>query len=134
MLKFIQSTIVLVFMICCQVATVQAADSSFEAMNPESLNRHTSASSVQSDNVSIYIAAWCPHCRKAKDYLDQLGVQYTVYDIETPTGQEMFEKLNAPGIPIILVGDYRMDGFNAVQLEKVLCEHAVLENCKTVIS
>ncbi|MCS5708167.1 glutaredoxin family protein [Candidatus Berkiella cookevillensis] len=86
------------------------------------------------NEVSIYVASWCSHCRKAKEYLDQLQVTYTLYDIDTPNGQEKFDALHAQGIPIITVGEYRMDGFNAVQLTKVLCQHAVLENCSGAVS
>lgn len=82
-----------------------------------------------SNEVSLYVASWCSHCRKAKEYLDQLKVAYTLYDIDTPNGQEKFDALDAQGIPIITVGKHRMDGFNAAQLTKILCEHAILENC-----
>lgn len=89
---------------------------------------------TENNQVSIYIASWCPHCSKAKDYLDSLNIPYVTYDIETPMGQEKFETLHAQGIPIIVVGDLRMDGFNPIQLEKALCKHSILNNCSSVIS
>lgn len=87
-----------------------------------------------SSEVSIYVASWCPHCRKAKEYLDKLEIAYTLYDIDTPSGQEKFDALHAQGVPVITVGEYRMDGFSAIQLKKVLCEQAVLENCSGALS
>src|SRR5699024_2113415 len=84
--------------------------------------------SKNNNEVSIYIASWCAHCNKVKDYLDNLNVPYIAYDIDTPTGQEKFESLKAQGIPIIVVGDLQIDGFNASQLEKVLCEHTLLND------
>ena len=104
-------------------------------LSPASAATAKLENTIQSSNeVSIYVASWCSHCRKAKEYLDQLNIAYTLYDIDTPNGQEKFDALHAQGIPIITVGEYRMDGFNAVQLTKVLCEHAVLENCSGALS
>ncbi len=80
--------------------------------------------------VSIYMAQWCPHCIKAKDYLNTIGVEYNVYDIETPEGQDKYNALDmAQGVPIITVGQLRMDGFSAQQLNMMLCDSGVITNC-----
>ena len=81
--------------------------------------------------VSIYMAEWCPHCVKAKEYLSSLGIEYNVYDIETPEGQDKYSKLDmAQGVPVITVGQFRMDGFSAQQLDMMLCDSGVLMNCE----
>lgn len=90
--------------------------------------------SKKNNEVSIYIASWCSHCHKVKDYLDNLNIPYITYDIDTPIGQEKFEGLNAQGIPIIVVGNLQIDGFNASELEQALCEYTLLNNCSDTFS
>ena len=36
----------------------------------------------QDNQVIIYSAAWCAYCKTEKEYLDKLGVKYTVRDID----------------------------------------------------
>ena len=41
------------------------------------------------------------------------GIVFTEYDIEKSTkGRRDFESMKGRGVPIILVGDMRMNGFN----------------------
>ncbi|MBF0409752.1 MAG: glutaredoxin family protein [Candidatus Riflebacteria bacterium] len=32
--------------------------------------------------VNVYSVTWCPHCVRAKNYLDQLGIRYVDYDVD----------------------------------------------------
>lgn len=67
--------------------------------------------------VVMYSATWCGVCRKAKAYLQSRGVAFSEYDIETSRkGQEDYRRLRGTGVPIILVGEQRMNGFNAATL------------------
>lgn len=108
---------------CFHITNINAAEST-------TANEFTASNGI----VALYMASWCPHCRKAKDYLDSMNIPYTAYDIETPLGQEKFEALNAPGIPIITVGEVRLEGFNQQQLDKALCEYALMDNCTSTVS
>ena len=36
----------------------------------------------QDNQVIIYSAAWCAYCKTEKEYLDKLGVKYTVRNID----------------------------------------------------
>lgn len=88
------------------------------------------AQNASPNAVSIFVAEWCPHCKKVKTYLDALNVRYNEYDIDTPEGENMYNTLEmAQGIPIITVGHLRMDGFNAEQLDLMLCDSGVLTDC-----
>ena len=63
--------------------------------------------------VVIYTTARCGYCRKAKAYFTSKGVPYQEYDIEhSEKGQRDFKKLKGSGVPIILVGDQRLNGFS----------------------
>lgn len=67
--------------------------------------------------VVMYSAAWCGVCRKAKSFLQARSVPFREYDIETTRkGREDYRRLQGTGVPIILVGEERMNGFNAATL------------------
>lgn len=67
--------------------------------------------------VVMYSAAWCGVCSKAKAFLQSRAVPFREYDIETSRkGREDYRRLQGTGVPIILVGAERMNGFNAAKL------------------
>lgn len=71
--------------------------------------------------VVMLSASWCGVCRRARNWLTQNGVAFTEYDVERDRkGMEEYKRLNGKGVPIILVGDLRMDGFSARALEAML--------------
>jgi glutaredoxin len=71
--------------------------------------------------VRIYTAAWCGYCKRAKAHLSARGVPYQEIDVETTdSGRREFAQLGGRGVPVILVGDRRMDGFDAGGLDAML--------------
>lgn len=73
--------------------------------------------------VVLYSAAWCGVCKKAK------SISYTEYDIaSTRKGREDFRRLNGTGVPIILVGEQRMNGFDATRLQAMLGRDGLSKN------
>ena len=71
--------------------------------------------------VTLYTAEWCGICKNAKAHLRQRGVYFLEYDVEkSDTGKIDYRKLKAKGVPVILVGNQRMNGFNAAKLDKLL--------------
>ncbi len=67
--------------------------------------------------VVMYSAVWCGVCRRAKAFLQSRGVPFSEYDIETSRkGREDYRRLRGAGVPIILVGKERMNGFNSTTL------------------
>ncbi len=77
--------------------------------------------------VKILSTTWCGVCTKAKAYLSQKGVAFREYDVErSDTGKREYKRLNGKGVPIILVGDQRMDGFNRSKLEAMLRKDGLL--------
>lgn len=63
--------------------------------------------------VVVYSASWCGVCRRVKGFLQSKGVSYRDYDVETSRkGREDFRRMNGRSVPIILVGEQRMNGFN----------------------
>jgi len=69
-------------------------------------------SKLGKQSVIMYGAAWCGVCKKAKQYFKKNNIPYKEYDIDKSSkGRRDYKKLNGNGVPIILVGNQRMDGF-----------------------
>jgi glutaredoxin len=72
----------------------------------------SSLSKPVKNSVIMYGAAWCGVCKQAKQYFKQNNIPYKEYDIDKSSkGRRDYKKLNGNGVPIILVGNQRMDGF-----------------------
>ena len=54
--------------------------------------------------ITLYTTRNCPHCRQAKQYLQRRGLRFPALD----------------GVPVIMVGDIRIDGFDRRRLDAVL--------------
>lgn len=72
-------------------------------------------------SVKIYTAEWCGYCRKAKAQLNARGVPLQEVDVEaSESGRREFQQLGGRGVPVILVGERRMNGFDAEALDALL--------------
>ena len=70
--------------------------------------------------VVMYSSSWCGYCRKARDYFNSHNVAFSEYDIETSEkGQQDYEQLGARGVPVILVGEQRLNGFTPAAFESI---------------
>jgi len=59
-----------------------------------------------------------------KEYLSQKNVTYTEYDVaqDKDKAREMVEKSKQMGVPVVMVDDTIVVGFNQAELEKLLAE------------
>lgn len=74
----------------------------------------------RSEQVVMYSASWCGYCNKARSYFNRHGVAFSEYDIETSAkGQQDYARLGAHGVPVILVGNQRLNGFSAEAFESI---------------
>ncbi|WP_295544039.1 glutaredoxin family protein [uncultured Thiohalocapsa sp.] len=63
--------------------------------------------------VVLYSAGNCPHCKRAKAFLQRQGIAYREMDItRNPRARKALERLGARGVPTLLIGDARLDGFD----------------------
>lgn len=70
--------------------------------------------------VIIYTAAWCGVCRQAMDYFKHSRIPYQEYDVEKSSkGRRDYLRLNGSGVPIILVGNQRMNGFSPDRFDQL---------------
>lgn len=77
--------------------------------------------SVSSVKVRMFMTQSCPYCKKAKAFLQQRGIPYDELDIEASgRAKAEYDRLGGKGVPVILVGKQRMDGFDAQRMERML--------------
>ena len=83
----------------------------------ESVSYKTSSVDV-GRKVVMYSASWCGVCKRAKRYFQKQGIPFAEYDVEKSSkGKSEYRKLGARGVPVILVGNKRMDGFSVEGFE-----------------
>lgn len=81
----------------------------------------TAAAAKSTAKVKVYTTTWCGYCKRAKAYLQARGTPYQEIDVETSAqGQSEFQALGGRGVPVILVGNQRMDGYSEGTLAGML--------------
>jgi glutaredoxin len=96
------------------------SDSNAERLDLRTINTIKSVSVTElsdrtapASTVIMYSASWCGVCKQARKYFRQQGIPYREYDIEkTARGRDDFRKLGGTGVPVILIGRQRMNGFS----------------------
>lgn len=80
---------------------------------------------MQSQKVTIYSTPTCPYCKQAKEFFKEHNVQYEDKNVATDMAarQEMVEKSQQMGVPVIVLGNELMIGFNKEALQKWLDAH-----------
>ena len=74
-------------------------------------------------SVRMYATSWCPYCAKARAYFARRNITYVEVDIEkSREGRAEYDKLGARGVPVILVGAQRMNGFSEARLSQLLAD------------
>ena len=64
---------------------------------------------------------WCPSCYQARRYFTDHNINYCEYDIErSAEGEKLYNEINAGVIPVLLVGQYIVNGFDEARLEQLL--------------
>ncbi|MFH1712384.1 MAG: glutaredoxin family protein [Patescibacteria group bacterium] len=72
--------------------------------------------------VIIYSTPSCPFCKQVKQFFDDHGVEYTDYDVssEIEKQHEMYEKSNQMGVPVVMIDDEVVIGFDQKKLKELL--------------
>ena len=71
--------------------------------------------------VVMYTTATCPACVAAKSYMARKGIPYEEHDVNrSPEARAEFQRLGGRGVPLIIVGSERMEGFSPQRLEQML--------------
>lgn len=72
--------------------------------------------------IIIYSTPTCPHCHSAKAYFKAKGLEYVEYNVaeDQAKAKEMIAKSGQMGVPVIIIDDQVMVGFNKPEIEKLL--------------
>ncbi len=71
--------------------------------------------------VLIYTTSGCKYCKMAKEFLKAHNITYEEFDINnSERGKEDFGKLGGIGVPIMIVADTKVVGFNEDELKSIL--------------
>ena len=74
----------------------------------------------KSDKVVMYSATWCRTCKKAKQYFQKNNIPYVSYDVEkNRIGKMDFKLLRGKSVPIIIIGNKRMNGFSVSKFDRL---------------
>ncbi len=72
--------------------------------------------------VVIYSTPTCSYCKGAKDYLSRKGIPYVDYNVaeDEAIAKEMIQKSGQMGVPVIIIDDEVVVGFNQTRLDSLL--------------
>jgi len=71
-------------------------------------------------SVVMYSAVWCGVCKHARQYFKGNNIPFSEYDVETSAkGKSDFARLKGRGVPIILIGKRRMNGFDIARFKQL---------------
>jgi len=90
------------------------------SLNEESDGENRSTKNSRRKKVIMYSATWCGVCTTAKNYFNKNKIPFKEFDIDkSRKGKSDFKKLKARGVPVILVGKKRLNGFNIPKFESI---------------
>lgn len=86
------------------------------------------AFAAKDNSVVLYGTSTCSYCKQAREYLRSQGVNFQDYDIEnSEEAKNKFQSLNGQGVPLIIVGKTRLDGFDRNDLHTALVQNGILK-------
>ena len=77
---------------------------------------------MQDKKVVIYSTPICHFCHMAKDWLTAKNIPFTDHDVasDTERRKEMVEITGQMGVPVIIIGEEVMIGFNEDKMAELL--------------
>jgi len=79
------------------------------------------APSAEQPEVILYATDWCGYCAATREFFVANGIRYTELDIEkSSTASEGHRRLGGNGVPLVVVGDTLVHGYNEAELRALL--------------
>ncbi len=74
------------------------------------------------NKIIIYSTPTCTYCKLAKDYFNQKGIAFEEHDVlaDMDKRKEMVDRSGQLGVPVILIGDEVIVGFDKERIEALL--------------
>jgi len=72
--------------------------------------------------VVMYSTPTCHYCNLAKEFFDDYNISYEVFNVQTDLEKrkEMMEKSGQMGVPVIIIDDVVVKGFDEERLRELL--------------
>ena len=72
--------------------------------------------------ITIYSTPSCHFCHAAKDFFNENNIEFTDYNVaeDTEKRKEMMDKTGQMGVPVIIIDDEIIIGFNKPKLKELL--------------
>ena len=71
--------------------------------------------------VEIFTPPSCPFCKALRVYLEARGIDYVEHNVNaTEETRAAFYASGAPGVPVVMIGERVIHGFNPVAIEAAL--------------
>jgi glutaredoxin-like YruB-family protein len=81
---------------------------------------------IMADEVIAYTDPGCPHCRRLKEYLTSRHIPFENRDVSSDASAAAeLERMNAPGVPVVRIGDDTVVGFDRERIDELLRSHGV---------
>ncbi len=77
--------------------------------------------SAEQPEVVLYATSWCGYCKMTREFFAAHGIRYTERDIEqSSTALQEHRKLGGNGVPLVVIGDEVVKGWNEQTLRQLL--------------
>ncbi len=71
--------------------------------------------------ITLYSTRQCPHCRQLRQWLRQRHIHFVEMDVQqNKRAFKDFQRHGGRGVPLLMVGKQRIDGFNPKILHQQL--------------
>jgi|TARA_Y100000034_G_scaffold135022_1_gene205367 glutaredoxin-like YruB-family protein len=72
--------------------------------------------------VKIYSTPTCSYCKAAKEFFKEENMEYEEVDVskDQEAAKEMVEKSGQMGVPVIIIGDETLVGFDREKVEELV--------------
>ena len=83
------------------------------------------AQAESTPEIVMYATSWCPYCAQARAYFARAGIAYVEHDVEkSASANAEFKRLGGRGVPLIVVGREKLNGFSEQGFEHLLARAA----------
>lgn len=74
--------------------------------------------------VVLLATAWCGYCKRMREHFAEQKIAYTEYDVEKdPLGKSWYEALDARGVPVVVIGEEVVYGYDPDGVSAALASH-----------
>lgn len=77
----------------------------------------------------LYATEWCGYCARTRKFFKENNIAFREYDIEkSDEGHAQYEKLGGEGVPVVVIADQVIHGYDEEALREALGQLASRDN------